>query len=79
MSFVGMLYIHASLCRTAIGVPCCHQCAWCGMVMVTYMHISAWGFGVARFDRKGNFLRASNREASDSAGLHAFFVSLSCL
>ena len=74
MSFVGMLYIHASLCCTVIGVSCC-QCARLGIVMVIYTHISAWGFDVARFDRKGNFLRASNREASDSAGLHAFFVS----
>ena len=39
------------------------------------IYISAWGFGVARFDYDGLFLRASDCEASDSAGLHAFFVS----
>ena len=44
-----------------------------GIVVVLY--ISAWGLGVARFDKQGNILGASNREASDSAGLHAFFVS----
>ena len=36
------------------------------------LYISAWGFGVARFDLQGHFLGASEREASDSAGLHAF-------
>lgn len=39
------------------------------------LYISAWGFGVARFDKQGNILGASERGASDSAGLHAFFVS----
>ena len=39
------------------------------------LYISAWGLCVARFDKQGNILGASNREASDSAGLHAFFVS----
>ena len=43
-----------------------------GMEVVLY--ISAWGLCVARFDRQGN-AKASEREASDSAGLHAFFVS----
>ena len=38
------------------------------------LYISAWGLCVARFDRQGN-AKASEREASDSAGLHAFFVS----
>ena len=36
------------------------------------LYISAWGLCVARFDKQGNILGASNREASDSAGLHAF-------
>ena len=36
------------------------------------IYISAWGFGVARFDYDGQFSGASNREASDSAGLHVF-------
>ena len=38
------------------------------------LYISAWGLCVARFDRQGN-AKDSEREASDSAGLHAFFVS----
>ena len=38
------------------------------------IYISAWGFGVARFDYDGQFSGASNREASDSAGLHVFFM-----
>ena len=45
-----------------------------GIVVVLY--ISAWGLCVARFDKQGNILGASNREASDSAGLHAFFCVL---
>ena len=40
------------------------------------LYISAWGLCVARFDKQGNILGASNREASDSAGLHAFFLCL---
>ena len=35
------------------------------------LYISGVGFCVARFDRQGN-AKASEREASDSAGLHAF-------
>ena len=59
-------------------IPYSHWCiptplATIGIVGVLY--ISAWGFGVVRFDKQGNILGASNREASDSAGLHAFFVS----
>ena len=38
------------------------------------LYISGVGFCVARFDRQGN-AKASEREASDSAGLHAFLVS----
>ena len=45
-----------------------------GIVVVLY--ISAWGLCVARFDKQGNILGASNREASDSAGLHALFLCL---
>ena len=33
------------------------------------------GFCVARSDKVGTFSGASERGASDSAGLHAFFVS----
>ena len=35
------------------------------------LYISGVGFCVARFDRQGN-AKASDREASNSAGLHAF-------
>lgn len=45
-----------------------------GVVGVCYI-ASAWGFGVARFDLQGHFLGASERGASDSAGLHVFFMS----
>ena len=38
------------------------------------LYISGVGFCVARFDRQGN-AKASDREASNSAGLHAFFMS----
>ena len=76
MSFVGMLYTFPSSALTANGVSIHLRFdmldSW-----VNYIHISAWGFGVARFDDKGQFLRASRCEASDSAGLHAFFVSMS--
>ena len=37
---------------------------------------AAWGFCIARFYRTWRFSGASERGASDSAGLHAFFVSL---
>ena len=63
-----MLYTYPQYC-TAIGVSVLHV-ATIGMEVVLY--ISAWGLCVARFDKQGNILGASNREASDSAGLHAF-------
>ena len=64
-----MLYTHLKY-RIAIGVS---------ILMVTngievVLYISAWGLCVARFDRQGN-AKASDREASNSAGLHAFFMS----
>ena len=62
-----MLYTYPKY-RTAIGVSVPHM-ATIGMEVVLY--ISAWGLCVARFDRQGN-AKASEREASDSAGLHAF-------
>ena len=64
---VGVLYTYPKY-RTAIGVSVPHM-ATIGMEVVLY--ISAWGLCVARFDRQGN-AKASEREASDSAGLHAF-------
>ena len=48
-------------------------CWHCGGMM----NISAWGFGVARFDKQGNILGASNREASDRAS-RFFYVPLTC-
>ena len=69
---VGVLYTYPKY-RTAIGVSVPHM-ATIGMEVVLY--ISAWGLCVARFDKQGNILGASNREASDSAGLHAFFCVL---
>ena len=39
------------------------------------LYISGVGFCVARFGRQGN-AKASDREASNSAGLHAFFYVL---
>ena len=71
---VGVLYTYPKY-RTAIGVSVPHM-ATIGMEVVLY--ISAWGLCVARFDRQGN-AKASEREASDSAGLHAFFVSWSSI
>ena len=64
---VGVLYTYLK-CRIAMSVS---------ILMVTngievVLYISAWGLCVARFDKQGNILGASNREASDSAGLHAF-------
>ncbi len=41
---------------------------------IEVFYILAWGFSVARFNRQGN-AKASEREASDNARLHAFFMS----
>jgi hypothetical protein len=53
MSFVGMLYTFPSSALTANGVSV-HL--WHDMLdsWVNYMNISAWGFGVARFDLQGH-------------------------
>ena len=68
--------------RCGIDIPLLlysHRCVilcriewWYGAEVVLY--ISGVGFCVARFDRQGN-AKASDREASNSAGLHAFFMS----
>ena len=56
-----------------------HRCVmlcrimWCMVQRLCYTY-PAWGLCVARFDRQGN-AKASDREASNSAGLHAFFMS----
>ena len=69
----GCVYTCSCWRLVAIGVPL-HQ--WCLLgVDMAYIHHRR-GACVARFDRQGNFLRASRSEASDSAGLHAFFMSL---
>ena len=47
---------------------------WCLVQRLSYTY-PAWGLCVARFDRQGN-AKASDREASNSAGLHAFFYVL---
>ena len=69
MSFVGMLYIHASLCRTAIGVSLCH---WSLLALWWYDEHIGVGLRRCSFRLARPFSGASNREASDSAGLHAF-------
>ena len=67
----GVLFTCLCYC-IVIGASCCIvSCAiWCGGCV----YISGVGFCVARFDRQGN-AKASDREASNSAGLHAFFMS----
>ena len=60
-------------------IPYSHWCIQYPMATIgieVVLYISAWGLCVARFDKQGNILGASNREASDSAGLHAFFCVL---
>ena len=44
-----------------------------GVVSISYM---AWGFSCCSLRQTGRFSGASERGASDSAGLHAFFLSL---
>jgi hypothetical protein len=74
-----VIYRHASLCLLAIGVFFLHQWQHRGNLRCyIYEHIGV-GFGVARFDYEGQFSGASEREASDSAGLHAFFMPLPIL
>ena len=56
-----------------------HRCVMLCRIVWLYgaevvLYISGVGFCVARFDRQGN-AKASDREASNSAGLHAFFMS----
>ena len=59
-------------CCIAISASCC--VVSCGyMVWRLCYTYPAWGLCVARFDRQGN-AKASDREASNSAGLHAFFM-----
>ena len=65
-------YIHTHYHLIAIGVSV-HQWNYrCSGLL----YLSAWGFDVARFDLQGHFLGASDCEASDSSGLHAFFMSI---
>ena len=64
-------YIHTCYALIAIGVSV-HQ--W-NYRYSGLLYLSAWGFDVARFDLQGPFLGASGCGASDSSGLHAFFMS----
>ena len=52
MSFVGMLYTFPNSALTANGVSV-HLRFDALDIWVNYIHISAWGFGVARFDLQG--------------------------
>ena len=69
----GCVYTYSCWRLVAIGVSLHLWSLW--GVDMAYIHHRR-GACVARFDRQGNFLRASEREASDSAGLHAFFMSV---
>ena len=66
------IYKHASLCLLAIGVSSYTNGnfgAYCGVI-----YISAWGSALLALTNRA-IPGASNREASDSAGLHVFFMS----
>ena len=65
----GVLYTCLCYC-IAIGASCC-VVPYDDMVQRLCYTYPAWGLCVARFDRQGN-AKASDREASESAGLHAF-------
>jgi len=65
------IYKHASLCLLAIGVYSCtngNSGAYCGVI-----YISAWGSALL-VSTGWAFPGASGCEASDSAGLHVFFM-----
>ena len=66
------MFLHALHCCTAIGVSL-HQWFQYWHLEVYDIHI---GVGLRRcsFRQTGQFSGASNREASDSAGLHVFFM-----
>jgi hypothetical protein len=50
--------IYMLRCLVAIGVLLCHHCLW----VLGMLYISAWGFGVARFDKVGNSYEPHNVE-----------------
>ena len=62
-------YIHTYYALIAIGVSL-HQ--W-NYRYSRLLYISAWGFDVARFDKQGTFLGASERGAGNSSGASRFF------
>ena len=68
MSFVGMLYTFPYCTLTANGVYVCQRLLF--GIWVNYIHISAWGFGVARFDYEGHVERPQNVKRATE--LHAF-------
>ena len=59
MSFVGMLYTFPSSALTVNGVSI-HLRQEMSDTWVNYIYISAWGFGVARFDYEGHVERPQN-------------------
>ena len=67
----GVLYTYLCCC-IAIGASCC-VVPYDDMVQRLCYTYPAWGLCVARFDRQGN-AKASDRETSNSAGLHAFYI-----
>jgi len=71
---LGCIYMYSPHCVTAIGVPVRQWQLWAQQgCYILYM---AWGFSRCSFRLTGALRRPLNREASDSAGLHAFFLSL---
>ena len=73
MSFVGMLYTFPSSALTANGVSV-HL--WHDMLdsWVNYMNISAWGFGVARFDLQGHSQEPLTVKRATVQGFTLFYV-----
>ena len=73
MSFVGMLYTFPSSALTANGVSI-HLRFDVSDSWVNYIHISAWGFGVARFDLQGHSQEPQNVKRATVQGFTLFCV-----
>ena len=71
MSFVGMLYTFPSSALTANGVSV-HLRFDMSVSWVNYIHISAWGFGVARFDLQGHSQEPQNVKRATVQGFTLF-------
>ena len=65
---MGMSYQRLTAVRTRLYVPYAGVCVW-----ETKVNISAWGFGVARFDIRA-ITRASDRRTSDRHRFHVFRI-----